>query len=212
MSAQRLLDIAAHKGMAEELIRKLANGYDQMLGRRFEGGVDLSGGEWQKFALSRAYFRDAQVLILDEPTAALDALAEYEIFRRFAELTEGKLAVLISHLFSTVRMADRIVVLGGGVIREQGTHEQLLARDATEIGSEVVNPTTACVLELQMARPGEGQCLCQGGGQRQLLLQLAGLVGEARRIEEAVRRTGGSVDHEGEEGMRLPGPMIAPRG
>ena len=98
-----------------------------MLGRRFEGGVDLSGGEWQKFALARAYMRDAQLLILDEPTAALDARAEYEVFRRFAELTEGRMALLISHRFSTVRMADRIVVIEGGAIREQGTHHELLA-------------------------------------------------------------------------------------
>jgi ATP-binding cassette subfamily B protein len=99
---------------------------DQMLGRRFESGVDLSGGEWQKFALARAYARDAQLLILDEPTAALDAPSEYEIFLRFAELTLGKMALLISHRFSTVRMCDRIVVLENGVIREQGTHQQLL--------------------------------------------------------------------------------------
>ena len=87
---------------------------DQMLGRRFEGGVDLSGGEWQKVALARAYMRDAQLLILDEPTAALDARAEYEVFLRFNELTAGRMAVVISHRFSTVRMADRIVVLGDG--------------------------------------------------------------------------------------------------
>ncbi len=102
-------------------------GYDQMVGRRFEGGVDLSGGEWQKFALARAYMRDAQVLILDEPTATLDARAEYEVFRRFADLTRGRMAVLISHRFSTVRMADRILVLSGGAIQEQGTHQELLA-------------------------------------------------------------------------------------
>ena len=98
-----------------------------MIGRRFDGGVDLSGGEWQKFALARAYMRDAQLLILDEPTATLDARAEYEVFRRFAELTKGKMAVLISHRFSTVRMADRILVLQNGRIREQGTHRQLVA-------------------------------------------------------------------------------------
>ena len=98
-----------------------------MLGRRFEGGVDLSGGQWQKIALARAYMRDAQVLILDEPTATLDARAEYEVFLRFAELTRGRMAVLISHRFSTVRMADRILVLEHGRILEQGSHEQLLA-------------------------------------------------------------------------------------
>ena len=97
-----------------------------MIGRRFEGGVDLSGGEWQKFALARAYMRDAQLLILDEPTATLDARAEYEVFRRFAELTRDRMAVLISHRFSTVRMADRILVLENGQIREQGTHHQLV--------------------------------------------------------------------------------------
>ena len=117
---------AAHKSRADEILRKLPNGLDQMLGRRFEGGVDLSGGEWQKFALARAYLRDAQVLILDEPTAALDAVSEYEVFRRFSELTEGRMALLISHRFSTVRMADRIVVLEEGAIREQGTHQQLV--------------------------------------------------------------------------------------
>jgi ATP-binding cassette, subfamily B, bacterial len=118
---------AARKSMAEEVIRKLHRGYEQMLGRRFEGGVDLSGGEWQKVALARAYLRGAQVLILDEPTASLDARSEHEVFKRFAELTEGKLSVLISHRFSTVRMADRIIVLEKGQISEQGRHEQLIA-------------------------------------------------------------------------------------
>ncbi len=98
-----------------------------MLGLRFEGGVDLSGGEWQKIALARAYVRDAQLVILDEPTASLDARSEYEVFQRFAELTAGKMALLISHRFSTVRMADRIVVLENGRIAEQGSHAQLLS-------------------------------------------------------------------------------------
>jgi ATP-binding cassette subfamily B protein len=120
--------MAARKSMAEDVIRKLDGGYEQMLGRRFEGGVDLSGGEWQKVALARAYLRDAQVLILDEPTASLDARSEHEVFRRFAELTEGKLSVLISHRFSTVRMADRIIVLEKGQISEQGRHEQLVTQ------------------------------------------------------------------------------------
>jgi ATP-binding cassette subfamily B protein len=109
------------------VVSKFANGYDQMLGRRFEGGVELSGGEWQKMALARAYLRDAQMLILDEPTAALDARSELEVFERFAELTEGKMALLISHRFSTVRMADRIVVLSGGRLIEEGNHQQLMA-------------------------------------------------------------------------------------
>src|ERR1051326_6592478 len=99
-----------------------------MVGRRFEGGVDLSGGEWQKFALAAAYMRDGQLLILDEPTAALDARAEYEVFRRFSELVAGRMAVIISHRFSTVRMADRIVVLTQGQVVEEGTHHELLAR------------------------------------------------------------------------------------
>ena len=127
LADQTRIEMAAHKSMASQVIGKLANGYDQMIGRRFDGGVDLSGGEWQKFALARAYMRDAQLLILDEPTATLDARAEYEVFRRFAELTKGKMAVLISHRFSTVRMADRILVLKDGRIREQGTHNQLVA-------------------------------------------------------------------------------------
>ena len=121
------IESAADKSLAAGVIAKLAHGYDQMLGRRFEGGVDLSGGEWQKIALARAYLRDAQLLILDEPTAALDAKSELEVFERFAELTEGKMALLISHRFSTVRMADRIVVLEGGRLVEAGNHSQLMA-------------------------------------------------------------------------------------
>lgn len=119
---------AAERSLADTVARRLAGRYDQMLGRRFDGGVELSGGEWQKVALARAYMRDAQLLILDEPTAALDARAEYEVFLRFSELTKGKMAVLISHRFSTVRMADRILVLRGGELAEQGTHEELVVR------------------------------------------------------------------------------------
>ena len=116
---------AARKSLADEVIAKLPGGYEQMLGRRFHDGVDISGGEWQRLALARAYLRDAQVLILDEPTAALDARSEYEVFARFAELTEGKMTLFISHRFSTVRMADRIVLLANGRIAEEGNHRQL---------------------------------------------------------------------------------------
>jgi ATP-binding cassette subfamily B protein len=120
-----LLKSAAQKSMADQTIERLPLGYDQMLGRRFDQGVDLSGGEWQKVALARAYLRDAQLLILDEPTAALDARSEFEVFHRFAELTLGKMALFISHRFSTVRSADRILVLANGKIAEEGTHDQL---------------------------------------------------------------------------------------
>jgi ATP-binding cassette, subfamily B, bacterial len=119
---------AAERSLADTVAGRLVGRYDQMLGRRFEGGVELSGGEWQKVALARAYMRDAQLLILDEPTAALDARAEYQVFLRFSELTAGKMAVLISHRFSTVRMADRILVLRAGELVEQGTHEELVTR------------------------------------------------------------------------------------
>ncbi len=121
------IESAAHKSLADTVVSKLPGGYDQMLGRRFEGGTELSGGEWQKIALARAYLRDAQLLILDEPTAALDARSELEVFERFAELTQGKMALLISHRFSTVRMADRIVVLSGGQLIEEGNHQNLMA-------------------------------------------------------------------------------------
>ena len=124
---QEEIEYAAEKSLADGVIAKLHGGYDQMLGRRFEGGVDLSGGEWQKLALARAYLRDAQLLILDEPTASLDARSELQVFERFAELTLGKMALLISHRFSTVRMADRIVVLEAGRLVEEGNHAQLMA-------------------------------------------------------------------------------------
>ena len=121
------IEHAAEKSLAASVIAKLSGHYDQMLGRRFEGGVELSGGEWQRVALARAYLRDAQLLILDEPTAALDAKSELEVFERFAELTTDKMALLISHRFSTVRMADRIVVLSGGRLVEEGDHKKLMA-------------------------------------------------------------------------------------
>jgi ATP-binding cassette, subfamily B, bacterial len=120
-----LLQTAARKSMADDAVARLPQHYEQMLGRRFDQGVDLSGGEWQKVALARAYLRDAQLLILDEPTAALDARSEFEVFRRFSDLTTGKTALFISHRFSTVRMADRIVVLDNGRIIEDGSHDQL---------------------------------------------------------------------------------------
>ncbi|KQY51282.1 ABC transporter ATP-binding protein [Lysobacter sp. Root494] len=119
---------AAKRSMADQLIASLPQGYDQLIGRRFKTGVDLSGGQWQKIAIARAYMRDAQVMILDEPTAALDARSEFEVFQRFKELSSDRTAVLISHRFSSVRMADRILVLNEGRLEASGTHEQLLAQ------------------------------------------------------------------------------------
>ena len=113
--------------LAKALVDSLAEGYTQQVGKRFNKGVDLSGGQWQKIALARAYMRDAHLLILDEPTSALDARAEHEVFQRFADLIEDKNAVLISHRFSTVRMADRILFLEHGQLLELGSHEELLA-------------------------------------------------------------------------------------
>jgi ATP-binding cassette subfamily B protein len=120
---------AAARSLADTVIAALPRGYEQIVGRRFANGIELSGGEWQKIALARAYMRDAQVLILDEPTAALDARAEHAVFQRFTELTRGKTAVLISHRFSTVRMADRVLVLDSGQLCELGTHADLLAHN-----------------------------------------------------------------------------------
>jgi ATP-binding cassette subfamily B protein len=117
---------AANRSQADEVIARLPGGYDQMIGKRFKNGVELSGGEWQKIAIARAYMREAEVLILDEPTAALDARSEFEVFQRFKELSDGKTAVLISHRFSSVRMADRILVLADGKVEVAGTHEELM--------------------------------------------------------------------------------------
>ena len=117
---------SAIASLADPIIKNLPLQYNQMLGNRFSNGIDLSGGEWQKVALARAYMRNSTVLVLDEPTAALDARAEFEAFQRFAKLTQGKMAILISHRFSTVRMADRILVLKNGKLSEIGTHEELL--------------------------------------------------------------------------------------
>ncbi|WP_235527817.1 ABC transporter ATP-binding protein [Sphingomonas sp. Leaf38] len=121
------IETAAAAALADDVVAKLPGGYDQMIGKRFRNGVDLSGGEWQKMAIARAYMRDAEVLILDEPTAALDARAEYEVFQRFRELSTGRSAVLISHRFSSVRMADRILFLSDGRVEASGTHDALLA-------------------------------------------------------------------------------------
>jgi ATP-binding cassette subfamily B protein len=121
------IERAARQSLADEVIAKLPRGYEQIIGKRFRRGVELSGGEWQKVAIARAYMRDAEVLILDEPTAALDARSEFEVFKRFKELSSGKTAVLISHRFSSVRMADRILVLADGTVEAAGTHEELLA-------------------------------------------------------------------------------------
>ncbi|KRG68847.1 ABC transporter ATP-binding protein [Pseudoxanthomonas dokdonensis] len=127
MHDQSRIRDAAQRAMADQVIDALPNGYDQLIGRRFKTGVDLSGGQWQKIAIARAYMRDAQVMILDEPTAALDARSEFDVFQRFKELSDQRTAVLISHRFSSVRMADRILVLNEGRLEASGTHEQLLA-------------------------------------------------------------------------------------
>ena len=121
------IDYAAEMSLAKEVVEELEFGYDTKMGRQFPGGVNLSGGQWQKIALARAYMKDAKIVVLDEPTSALDARAEYEAFQRFIGLTKGKTAIIISHRFSTVRMADRILVLKHGNVLEIGTHEELLS-------------------------------------------------------------------------------------
>jgi ATP-binding cassette subfamily B protein len=121
------IEQAADRSLADAIIARLPLGFEQPLGRRFSSGVELSGGEWQKIAIARAYMRDADVLVLDEPTSALDSRSEFEVFQRFRDLSAGKTTLLISHRFSTVRMADRIVVLEGGAVIESETHEALLA-------------------------------------------------------------------------------------
>ena len=128
MGDRTRIEDSARRAMADEVIAGLPGGYDQLIGRRFKTGVDLSGGQWQKIAIARAYMRDAQVMILDEPTAALDARSEFEVFERFKELSDNKTAVLISHRFSSVRMADRILVLADGKVEASGTHAQLMAQ------------------------------------------------------------------------------------
>lgn len=122
-----IIENAAEKSLANQVVTEMVNGLDQQLGKRFSNGQELSGGQWQKIALARAYMKDADIMILDEPTSALDAQAEYEVFKRFIGLTKGKTSIIISHRFSTVRMADRILVLQNGKVLELGTHEALMA-------------------------------------------------------------------------------------
>jgi ATP-binding cassette subfamily B protein len=128
LNNQDKIESAAYKSLAKEVVESFEPGYDQILGKRFKSGVELSGGQWQKIAIARAYMRDSQILILDEPTSALDARAEHQVFLRFAELIEDKIAVLISHRFSTVRMADKILFLEHGQKLEFGSHDSLIEK------------------------------------------------------------------------------------
>ena len=129
MDERSRVTAAATKGGAHDIIDKLPNGYDTILGKTFDEGIDLSGGEWQHLAISRAFMSNAQVLVLDEPTAALDACREHRLYEQVAGLAGDKTVVLISHRFSTVRMADVIVVIEDGRTIETGSHDELVARD-----------------------------------------------------------------------------------
>ena len=128
---------ASERSLANQVVEDLPLGFEQQLGKRFHNGIDLSGGQWQKIALARAYMKDSEIVILDEPTSALDARAEFNAFQRFTEFTQGKMAILISHRFSTVRMADHIIVLQGGRIIESGTHLELVKKNG--LYSELFN-------------------------------------------------------------------------
>ena len=124
-----LVENAARQAGIDSTISRLTNGFETILGKQYRGGEELSIGEWQKVALSRAFLRDAQLIILDEPTSAMSARAEYELFQTFRQLLNGRAALLISHRFSTVRMADRICVMENGMIVEEGNHDQLISAD-----------------------------------------------------------------------------------
>jgi ATP-binding cassette subfamily B protein len=123
------IEVAAVNGGTAELISRMPDGYDTPLGKWFEGGVNLSGGEWQKVALSRAFMRDSRILVFDEPTSALDPASEHELFTRLRGLADGRSTIYVSHRFSTVRRADRILLVSDGRIAEQGTHDELLVVD-----------------------------------------------------------------------------------